>query len=216
MLREVPAFAPPSHDQDMAEDFSPTTDALDDIFGSGPNSPNGESNHNLETLASVQSNSVNTERSDIPRLRSTHVTTGYRDGIAESKASFVQTGFDEGFSLGAVLGTKSGYLLGVLEGIVRATTTASPLSEMAELFLAAREELSLRSLFGRNYFGEDGIWKYDVHGKEDEVTFREVADAHPLIAKWEGKVQELESKFGLDLTPKSRPRAVDEDEVVQS
>lgn len=197
MLREVPGFVSPSHDQDMAEDFSPTTDALDDIFGSGPNSPTGESNQNPDFLSGEQTNSSNAERSDIPRLRSTHVTSGYRDGIAESKASSVQAGFDEGFSLGAVLGSKSGYLLGVLEGIVRATASAS--SEVTELFLAAREELGLTSLFGRDYFGEDGIWKYEVDGKEDEVTFREVADAHPIIAKWTKRAGELERRVGLDL-----------------
>ncbi|GAB7351908.1 hypothetical protein MBLNU459_g2450t1 [Dothideomycetes sp. NU459] len=222
MLREVPGFVSPFHNQDDGmdgsddgDDFAPTTDALDDVFGSGPSSPTAAAaaqsdySHDLPAAQVSNSSSANAERSDVPRLRSTHVTSGYRDGIATSKASFVQAGFDEGFSLGAVLGSKAGWLVGVLEGVVRAVAAAaSPASgpaataEMQELFLRARDELGLKSLFGKDYFGEDGIWTYEVRGgrSEDDVTFREVADAHPVVARWEARIRQLESRFGLDLT----------------
>lgn len=147
-----------------------------------------------------------------------HVTSGYRDGISVSKAEHVQHGFDEGFSLGAVIGIKVGFLLGVLEGVVRAIqSSASITTEVKEdvitKFVTAREELGLQSLFGREWFGEDGIWKFEVHGKdEEEVMFRDVADAHPLIEKWSLEVEELKKKFGIVIQARERPDGDDEEE----
>ncbi|KEQ74275.1 hypothetical protein M436DRAFT_10791, partial [Aureobasidium namibiae CBS 147.97] len=169
----------------------------DDIFGSAPNSPlqSPTQDENDINIPAAQLHTSNSERSDIPRLRSVHVTSGYRDGISVSKAEHVQHGFDEGFSLGAVIGLKSGWLLGILEGLVRAIQSASTISEQAKEdvvanFITARMELGLQSLFGKEYFGEDGIWVFEVQGEgEGEVTFRDVADAHPLVKKWVDEVE---------------------------
>ncbi|KAI5243391.1 essential protein-like protein Yae1 [Aureobasidium subglaciale] len=185
-----------------------TSELHDDIFGSAPNSPTlsplqtDDDNLQIPSQALITANS---ERSDIPRLRSTHVTSGYRDGISVSKASHVQSGFDEGFSLGAVIGQKAGFLLGVLEGLVRAIQSSSAVpaevkEEVVARFVAARRELGLQSLFGREWFGEDGIWTFGVEGVEEEdVTFRDVADAHPVVGKWVAEIEGLKKKFGFEI-----------------
>ncbi|KAG9570117.1 essential protein-like protein Yae1, partial [Aureobasidium melanogenum] len=201
-----------------------TSELHDDIFGSAPTSPSlspslqDTENNDIQIPAQLLS-TANSERSDIPRLRSVHVTSGYRDGISVSKAEHVQHGFDEGFSLGAVIGMKAGFLLGVLEGVVRAIQSSASISKQVKQdviakFVKAREDLGLQSLFGREWFGEDGIWKFEVEGKdEEEVTFRDVADAHPVIGKWTTEVEELKKRFGVEFQVKSRPEGDDEDET---
>lgn len=152
--------------------------------------------------------------SDIPRLRTVHVTAGYRDGIAASKANHVQDGFDEGYTLGAVLGLRVGYILGVLNGVLRAVLGkhmlgpievaedwAEEKNEIRRICSSAKEELSIQNMFGKEWFGEDGIWTFKVEGREEygEVTFRDVAAAHPLIRKWDGIVDSHAKRCGLDL-----------------
>lgn len=86
----------------------PSFNSLDDIFGDESPDPPLADPSASHTLHRPQGP---TDPSDIPRLRSIHVTAGYRDGIASSKAAYVQEGFDEGFSLGAVLGGEWGMCL---------------------------------------------------------------------------------------------------------
>ena len=149
------------------------------------------------------------EVSDIPRLRSRHVTEGYREGIAESKEKFIQEGFDEGYSLGAELGLQAGWCLGVLEGVCKALDKAqanggkqsqADLQTEAnpdELFKRAQEEMQMQKLFDPAYFGSDGIWLYDVPGSEDETTFRQVAIAHPVLSKWLSTTRATADRVGL-------------------
>ena len=221
MLREVPGFSSPA--PEMTTEPITTSDLHDDIFGSEPGSPvlSAQEGTNEDAVHDHDLNAANSERSDIPRLRSTHVTNGYRDGISVSKAEHVQSGFDEGFSLGAVLGLKAGFLLGVLEGIVRAissasTTNAEVRNEVIELFIKAREDLGLKRLFSSEWFGEDGIWKFEVEGGESEVTFRDVADGHPLIREWTEEVESLKQKFGIEIKARPRDEGEDEEEVRSS
>lgn len=221
MLREVPGAL--SHPNMSASPEPTTTSELhDDIFGSAPGSPAQTSTQDTDINIPEQLlNTANSERSDIPRLRSVHVTAGYRDGISVSKAEHVQQGFDEGFSLGAVIGLKSGYLLGVLEGIVRGVQPSAAISAEAKedviaKFVAARKDLGLESLFGREWFGEDGIWKFEVKGEgEEEVTFRDVADAHPLMVTWVAEAEQLKKRFGVEIQSRARPEG-EEEEVVSS
>ncbi|KAM0803390.1 hypothetical protein BDR22DRAFT_785043, partial [Usnea florida] len=129
--------------------------------------------------------------SDIPRLRSTHSTAGYRDGISVSKELNLQPGFDEGYSLGAVFGLRVGYIFGVLEGLCSVHSRGSKKrSEILQLLKEATEHLAMGKIFERQWWGEDGIWRYEVHGKDEEVTFREVVDAHPLVRKWMVRIDE--------------------------
>ncbi|PYH84821.1 hypothetical protein BO82DRAFT_276096, partial [Aspergillus uvarum CBS 121591] len=84
--------------------------SLDDIFGSSPPS--------LDTHTTTTTAPQN-EPSDLPSLRRQHVTAGYRDGLAASKSTQVQSGFDAGFPVGAQLGMRVGTILGILEGAIR-------------------------------------------------------------------------------------------------
>lgn len=226
MLREVPGAISHPTMSPSPEPITTTSELHDDIFGSEPNSPalppsqdDNENDMDISGLPTPQLNNTtaNSERSDIPRLRSVHVTSGYRDGISVSKAEFVQQGFDEGFSLGAVIGLKAGWLLGVLEGLVRAIQSAPRIPEAAkeevvQKFVKAREELGLRSLFGREYFGEDGIWIFEVQGEgEGEVTFRDVADAHPLVKQWVDEVEVLKKRFGVVFRERARAEGDEEE-----
>jgi hypothetical protein len=220
MLREVPGVISHPAMSPSPEPISTTSELHDDIFGSEPNSPSLSPSQNTDIEIPTQSlNTANSERSDIPRLRSVHVTSGYRDGISVSKAEHVQQGFDEGFSLGATIGIKSGFLLGVLEGIVRAVQYSADIAaeakeEVIAKFITARQELGLQSLFGREWFGEDGIWKFEVKEDADgEVTFRDVADAHPLVAKWVAEVEVLKRKFAIEFQTRARQEGDDEEET---
>ncbi|KAF2090001.1 hypothetical protein K490DRAFT_3120, partial [Saccharata proteae CBS 121410] len=173
---------------------------LDDIFDcSEPSSPN-------QTLAGLHQHV-----SDIPRLRSVHVTAGYRDGIADSKASHVQAGFDEGFPLGAVLGLRVGWVFGVLDNLSAALKTGaaeggargeqlSGLSaNLDRLRSDAREELSIVKLFGEQYFDGEGTWRYDAGEEDRGITFREVASRHPLVKKWVDVVERQALALHADL-----------------
>ena len=169
-------------------------DLNDDIFGSAPNSPvlNASEGQNGRTSNSRSGG----DHSDIPRLRSLHITNGYREGIALSKESHIQAGFDEGFSLGGEIGQRVGYLLGVLQGIAKAMKG----DETRQIWDEAQEELKIEMLLGEKWFGSDGVWLYHVEGEEDgDVTFEEVAKAHPVVSQWEKKVRELVEKLGLRL-----------------
>ncbi|KAG9522199.1 essential protein-like protein Yae1, partial [Aureobasidium melanogenum] len=199
-----------------------TSELHDDIFGSAPTSPSlspDNANNDIQIPAQLLNNTANSERSDIPRLRSVHVTAGYRDGISVSKAEHVQHGFDEGFSLGAVIGIKVGFLLGVLEGVVRAIQSSADINDKVKQdviakFVTARQDLGLQSLFAREWFGEDGIWKFEVEGgDEGEVTFRDVADAHPVIGKWTTEIDELKKRFGVEFQMRARSEGDDEEET---
>src|ERR1700761_2373964 len=118
MLRDIPPFhLQPQADLEILmnnpgtedEPTRPSTeyiDPLDDVFGSAPASPTLAAQRNDDNTT-VQSPSTRAAHpSDVPRLRSTHVTNGYREGIAASKEQHIQAGFDEGYSLGAEVALK--------------------------------------------------------------------------------------------------------------
>jgi hypothetical protein len=191
-------------------------DDFDDVFGSAPGSPTLPYNDHEDgyILEGTQKKQGNVEWSDIPRLKEKHETEGYRDGVTKGKAESVQKGFDEGYGLGATLGLRAGKLLGVLEGIYSAILTATndPANKENEewetqrervgrLFEEAKDELKTQSMFGKEWWGEDGIWKFEVPGEKEgrEVTFPDVASAHPLVVKWEKVVEEEVDRWGLDL-----------------
>jgi hypothetical protein len=195
-------------------------DDFDDVFGSAPPSPSFEHDLHIGDGNCRGGGLGNVEPSDIPRLKEKHETEGYRDGVTRGKAQTVQVGFDEGYGLGAVLGLRVGKVLGLIEGIwgpVDATAKGTegegngvPQEWIAErererlekLFNEAKEELKTERVFGREWWGEDGIWKFEVPGerhKGKEVLFPDIAAAHPLIKKWEGIVDKEIQKWGLDL-----------------
>lgn len=180
------------------EEQNYANDDFDDVFGSAPPSPtsHGATDTQWHTTG-------NLEPSDIPRLKEKHETEGYRDGVTRGKGESVQAGFDEGYGLGAVLGLKIGKILGLLEGILaglKGEELEAERKRVEALFEDAKRELATQSVFGREYWGEDGIWKFEVPGeKEGEVVFPDVARAHPLVGKWEGFVEGEVRRWGLDL-----------------
>lgn len=167
-----------------------SNDELQDVFGS--HSPfNGESEgfDNRECL-------------DLQRLKSKHETEGYREGICQGKEKSVQMAFDEGFGLGAALGSHVGLLLGLLEGLSRTRgLDVGEVERLQELFGVAEKELSVRNIFGTEWWEEQGLWKYDITDIEDEseATFHHVAKAHPLLKKWATLMEEEIRKWHLNL-----------------
>jgi hypothetical protein len=160
---------------------------IDDVWGSSPSSP---------------SLTPSTHPSDINRLQQEHSTAGYRDGITNAKAASAQKGFDEGFGLGAVIGSRCGLVLGLLEGVVNALPAEAERRKEVEGMLAeARKELDVVSVFGREYWDGEGVWKYEVKddGGEGEVLFSDIAGAHPLVRKWEGRLREVVERWGIDV-----------------
>jgi len=182
---------------------------LDDIYGSAPASPT-LSSHNPSAEHPESSNSQTHETlSDIPAIRRLHNTAGYREGVSVSKEKFIQEGFDEGYALGACLGQKVGYILGVFEGIVialrRSAASSSRGREAKAMLEAARKELRVEVLLGAEWVDSEGIWKWTVPGSEEtseadgEVTFMEVADAHPTMKSWIEKLEKVTQEWNVDL-----------------
>lgn len=195
MTESVPATSEPAF-----------VDELDDVFGSAPPSPSHDAEFLDRQPPSGADRSRAADPSDIPRLRSIHVTNGYREGIAASKEQHIQAGFDEGYGLGGEIGIKAGLYLGVLEGLShypqdREDAHAS-WNEIPDLLARAQDELSMSKLLGPEYVGPDGVWLFDVAGQDKEggelqVTFADVAAAHPVLRQWEAIVKDLIAKLNV-------------------
>ncbi|KAL0640752.1 Essential protein Yae1, N terminal [Maublancomyces gigas] len=127
------------------------------------------------------------ESRDMARLRRTHTTQGYRDGIARGKSTHLQDGFDEGYSLGGRFGLLTGWVLGVAEGL-----------RDEKLRAEAAAGLALEKIFAREYFDETGVWKYDV-GVGEEETLDRVVERHPVVVRWVGRVKEEARRRGLEV-----------------
>lgn len=127
------------------------------------------------------------ESRDVARLRRTHTTQGYRDGIARGKTTHLQDGFDEGYSLGGRFGLLTGWVLGVAEGL-----------RDGKMCAEAAAELALEKIFGREYFDERGVWTYEVGG-EGEETLDRVVERHPVVVKWVERVKEEARRRGLEV-----------------
>ena len=174
---------------------TPNANPLSDIFSDSP-------------PASPSSTSRSADLSEIPRLRSKHSTAGYRDGITIAKEKFLQPGFDEGYSLGATFGLTVGSLFGKLEGLCLAKRDeradgVEQDSRLMKMLVVMRQELGLENLFGREWWGEDGIWKYQVKPRDDgiptesDTTFEDIVKSHPLVAKWDVLAEQEIVKAGI-------------------
>lgn len=120
------------------------------------------------------------------------------------------------------MGLRVGVILGTLEGIWSAVATAekavasgndaatvtqesigtgdkaqSEAERLKALVIKAREALRTESVFGTEYWGADGIWKYDV--KEGEGGWSDVVDAHPVVRAWEATVKTEVDQVKLDI-----------------
>ncbi|KAK6331003.1 hypothetical protein TWF718_003196 [Orbilia javanica] len=63
----------------------------------------------------------------------------------------------------------------------------------------ARQELALERVFGRDYFGEDGVWKWTTQEEDGEMTFDDIVLHHPLVVKWGDIVKKQAKELGLDI-----------------
>ncbi|KAF2817086.1 uncharacterized protein BDZ99DRAFT_8733 [Mytilinidion resinicola] len=182
-----------------------SNNALDDIYGSAPASPTLSSHDPSAEHTELLNFQTHEALSDIPAIRRSHNTAGYREGVSTSKEKFIQEGFDEGYALGACLGQKVGYILGVLEGIVTALRRTASVSngwkDARALLETARKDLRVEVLLGTQWVDGEGLWKWDVPGAETEggVTFIEVADAHPILKSWVGNTEKIAREWSVDL-----------------
>ena len=66
---------------------------------------------------------------------------------------------------------------------------------------------------GQNWVDEEGIWKWEVQGADGDATFREVAAQHPVVKKWDDKVEELVVRWAIDLKAVEKISAKEEEEL---
>lgn len=183
----------------------PHETALDDIYGSAPSSPvlsaNAPQHRRHEIL------------SDLPSRQRALDTDAYREGLANSKGQYVQEGFDEGYALGANLGLYVGYILGVLHGFATAWKGHDEKvhEEAKNIYETAQKELAIEQLLGQQWVDEEGIWKWGVVGSDGDPTFKEVAAQHPVTKKWMDKLQELATRWNVDLQAVEKMHALQEE-----
>lgn len=117
-----------------------------------------------------------------------------------------------------------GFILGVLEGMLRAVASTAPTSgdgdggaagEQANVSTGkvlgeARRELAVEKVFAREWWDEEGVWRFDVgvsggEGEDQgggvegggEVTFRMVAEEHPLLKRWMERMRSEMGRVGV-------------------
>ena len=180
-MAATPPSTPPSP---LISELVEANNSLSDVFSDSPPATPAETD-----IAS-----------EIPRLRSTHATAGYRDGISKSKVTALQPGFDEGYSLGAVFGLKVGYILGILEGLWSAYHIPGEQKDhFRSLHREACKQLKLEKLFSQEFWDKDGTWTYKVTGQGEVPSFQEVAEQHPVVIRWDQAGRDDVNNVGLDL-----------------
>ncbi|EAT92163.1 protein YAE1 [Parastagonospora nodorum] len=190
----------------------PHEDPLDDIYGSAPGSPSllGVDPLNLDHPRERTHEIL----SDLPSRQRALDTDAYREGLSNSKGQYVQEGFDEGYSLGANLGIRVGYILGVLQGFVAAWRGSNDnlFKDTKKVYDTAQKELAIQELLSQQWVTEEGIWNWEVHGVEDDPTFREVAEQHPVVRKWTATVESMAAQWGVDLQAVEKVHGSNEEE----
>ncbi|KAI9893091.1 MAG: Essential protein Yae1, N terminal [Vezdaea aestivalis] len=168
-----------------------------DVFASRSPSPSHDARENRELIK---------EPSDIPRLRNLHNTAGYREGVSAAKSNFMQEGFDEGFSLGAVVGKRVGLILGLLNGLALATAATEAAEHTMKLLRQAQDELTVEKVFGQEFWdwtvvsAEGNPWKFTLKvDANEEPSWIEVLNAHPLISKWTMSTKETMRRWSINI-----------------
>ncbi|KAA8914843.1 hypothetical protein FN846DRAFT_885649 [Sphaerosporella brunnea] len=150
---------------------------------------------------------------DLQKLRQTHTTSGYRDGITLSKGSHIQAGFDEGYPLGGRIGLQVGWLLGVLAGLRNVFPQDE---EVVKTCREADSELRIEKVFDKEWWDGEGVWKWKVEGEEEGgVTLDEVADQFPVLRTWRERVVRLAEGMGLGRKTLEEAEREVEDEAVE-
>ncbi|KAI5816332.1 hypothetical protein BZA77DRAFT_62975 [Pyronema omphalodes] len=194
----TPPATPPPVDDDIwgdsdGEFLPPSTSSYpvnSSISSSDPSTPSQDS----ATPGKQDLSNPNTS-ADLLKLRQTHITLGYRDGIAAAKGLFLQDGFDEGYPLGGRIGLRIGWILGVLQSLLRCWPEDEAVKKMLR---EAEMALDVGKVFGKEWWEGDGTWKWEVE-KGDTATLDDVVDAFPVLKGWEERVKGLVREKGLEL-----------------
>ncbi|KAF2275053.1 uncharacterized protein EI97DRAFT_86263 [Westerdykella ornata] len=196
----------PSGNAPPTPPFSPRAHPLDDIYGSAPSSPvlsPHAQEYSHHTSTHLQTHEI---LSDLPSRQRALDTDAYREGLSNSKGQYVQEGFDEGYALGANLGQRVGYILGVFEGMAMALRgnkeeNQALYRQAKGWWESAQRELAIQELLGQKWVDGEGIWRWEVRASEEgeEPTLREVAEQHPCVRRWMGRVEEVAREWGVDL-----------------
>ncbi|KAL7275446.1 Essential protein Yae1, N terminal [Rhizina undulata] len=140
---------------------------------------------------------------DHRRLQREHHTLGYRDGITAGKQTHLQAGFDEGYSLGSRFGLKIGYIQGTISGfeVVARKLGGGWEERVQSVKKRAETELRIENVLGRDWFDENGVWKYNIEEekKEEGVTFDRVVEKHPVVGRWVREVWSIAEELGLQV-----------------
>ena len=179
VLAASAASTPPTSTAPSPETLPEHTynDPLDDIFSSSPSPPSLHSYLadplNPRSPASTDAVSREALLSDLPALRRQHVTAGYREGLAVSKAKTIQYGFDDGYSIGVIVGMRVGRVLGAIEGIASALEKADyeNFEKVKRILDKAKREVGQVGLFLQGITDED-LGK-DMNAKEKAIDGEE-------------------------------------------
>jgi Essential protein Yae1, N terminal len=135
--------------------------------------------------------------SEVPHVYATHHQAGYREGISVSKTAHLQAGFDEGYLLGAEFGYAIGWLTAAAEAL---ETARRPDSAALGGLQRVGEGLTLRSVYGSEYFDAEGKWLYPVAIKEGkQPSLQDVVLAHPVIGRYVALLKNESKRSGVIL-----------------
>jgi len=174
---------------------------LSDVFSSS-RSPSPRNSHASTRSAATATATAATDAPDVRKLRQTHTTSGYRDGISTAKPLHIQDGFDEGYPLGGRIGQQVGWILGALGVLARAGDEAT-----RKALREAETQLAFDVVFGERWWDERGVWKWSVEGEaggadgRKPVTLDDVVMAFPLLKSWRSRVTALLERSGLACVP---------------
>lgn len=82
-------------------------------------------------------------------------------------------------------------------------------SKMKKILEEARRELVVERVFAREWWGHDGVWRFEVGeegekeggweaaGGEEAVTLAKVAEEHPLLKSWLKRVRSEMEMLGV-------------------
>ena len=123
--------------------------------------------------------------SEIPLLRRTHTTLGYRDGLPAGKSTIMQSSFDSTFPLGGVIGWRVGRILGVFEGYLACPSLAVVPGLKALVmkeYERAKKELGVGTLLAKIGESIQGEKENENEDDDDDKNDNETAAERAILA----------------------------------
>lgn len=217
-------------DHDLIDDQPASNNHFDDIFASSPGtSPTLRASESdpipparvSDIPALRRAHVTSGYRDGIAASKSQYVQEGFDEGFALGAVVGVKVGWILGVLEGLVIALNSAChkeppvpgnpTPSAQNGLSMADLDVDEAQEMrtrfrkaARLLKDARRELQTTSVFSQRFFAEDGIWKYEFPSQPgqstDDITFQEVAAAHPLVKRWSNIVESLARDWKIDLS----------------